>query len=85
MKRIICWLVVLVITLGIVGCNGEELKKTEESDSGFRVGYGKADVTPYTPVNLGGFGDNATRMSQGYINPLSALSALLQICSCGVF
>lgn len=63
--------------LSIVGCNADNSKTTTETESSFCVGYGKADVTPYTPVNLGGYGDNAVRMSQGYINPLYALSVVM--------
>ena len=80
-KRIICWLFILIMVFSLAGCKSNESPATsgenKETEDVFRVGFGKVDVTPYTSVNLGGYGDNAARMSMGYVNQLYALSVVM--------
>ena len=37
-----------------------------------QVGYGRAEITPEGPINLGGYGNDAVRISQEVRDPLYA-------------
>ncbi len=74
MKRILTYILCLVITLGLfAGCGGD---KTKAPDS-FSVGFAKADITPSLDWDLGlvGFNDQATRRGTGVASPLMATCA----------
>lgn len=68
MKKVLCLLLVLIMTLGLCSCGGKETEeKTEKPawDGQFAVGYGRADVTPDHSVGMRGFGD--VRQSVGVL------------------
>lgn len=79
MRRVLSLFLLMIMLMSLVGCNSSEPKDSivKENASGFRVGFGKVDVTPYDPVQLGSFGNEAARVSQGYIEPLYALSVVI--------
>ena len=76
MKRILCVLLSLVLSLSVLaGCS----KDSQEPESGdplagvFSVGYGKADISPEQSVYLRGYGDpKEERMSTGVAERLYA-------------
>lgn len=68
MKRI--WSVLLMIAMcaALFGCKqGGEASGTAD---GFRVGYGKVEITPEQSVPLQGFGNVSQRMSTGFLDRL---------------
>ncbi|MBR4864825.1 MAG: neutral/alkaline non-lysosomal ceramidase N-terminal domain-containing protein [Oscillospiraceae bacterium] len=69
MRRIISFLLVAVLCMGLFGCG--ETKQTKVSET-FCVGYAKADITPIDPVPLGGYGDHEERISKGFLETLYA-------------
>ena len=78
MKRIISVLLVIVLLLGLCACGaasgaeGGAAETTAAASGGFRVGYGKADITPDGPVAMGGYGKADQRISKGVLSYLYA-------------
>ena len=76
MKRIICLAVALMMLLSLAACSeggaGGNAKGT------FRVGFGKVDITPTEPVHLASYGDADTRISEGNLHPMYALTIVLE-------
>lgn len=67
MKKIACLILVVLLLLPMLACgegNGETVTK------GLQVGFGRADATPYDPINISG-GDSKNRMSVGYRDPIN--------------
>lgn len=69
MKKILCLTLAVLMLLGLCAC-GEKEQKTAAPT--FRVGFGRADITPGVPVPLAGYGNALTRMSEGFYNKLYA-------------
>lgn len=69
MKKIISILLAFCLLLALTACSGSTAA-TEEK--GFRVGFGRADMTPTYSVPLGGYGNSTMRMSQGFLDYLYA-------------
>ena len=72
MKRILAFLIVLVMVLAMVGCQQQQ-EKADSADSGktyhldhktFSVGYARVDISPELSVPMAGFGNTTDRMSQ---------------------
>ena len=75
MKKIISFLLVLVLMLGLAACGATEAAQqdavaTTGAAGEFRAGYGKANVTPEGSVPLGGYGKELERMSKGVLSYL---------------
>ena len=81
MKKIIALLLVLVMTLSLMACGnasgaqagGESAGDTQAAANGggsFRVGYGKANITPDGQVGMGGYGRSDQRLSTGVLSYL---------------
>ena len=64
MKRILAFTLMLVLLCGMLGCAPKEepaAPQTQEA-GGFRVGYGRAFITPEENLPLGGYGTSSTRI-----------------------
>ncbi len=75
MKRTIAVMLLLVMALSLMACGtsasgGEGGETTVAAAGGFRVGYGKADITPEGPVAMGGYGKADQRISTGVLSYL---------------
>ena len=58
----------LVLAVPLFGC-GKQTEAVPEAYAGtFRIGYGKADITPLTSVPLAGFGNSSQRMSESVLD-----------------
>ena len=93
MKRLICVLLLLAMTLALSACGNtaatqgaartqqEELAlaavDTMNSATKFSVGYSKVDITPKTSVPLAGFGRSSERMSKNVLDSLYATAVAL--------
>ncbi len=67
MKKLITMVLVLALTLSLCACQGsgsEDGGKTE----GFTAGYARASILPEGPVPMGGYGNSANRISNGYLD-----------------
>ncbi len=66
MKRVLALVIIAVLVAGLFGC-GQDSKGNDSAEKfdTLVVGYGKEDVTPYTPVYLGGYNDDLQRLSTG--------------------
>ena len=78
MKKIVSILLIAVLLLGLCACGaasgaeGGAAETTAAASGGFRVGYGKADITPDGPVAMGGYGKADQRISKGVLSYLYA-------------
>ena len=78
MKKIISILLVSVLLLGLCACGaasgaeGGAAETTAAASGGFRVGYGKQDITPEGQVGMGGYGRSDQRLSTGVLSYLYA-------------
>lgn len=74
MKRMIAYMLLAVLVVGLLGCqSGSDKKESEEMQiTAFSVGYAKVDVTPDFSVPLNGYGNIATRMSTGFLDRVYA-------------
>ena len=76
MKKIISILLVSVLLLGLCACGaasgaeGGAAETTAAASGGFRVGYGKQDITPEGQVGMGGYGRSDQRLSTGVLSYL---------------
>ena len=78
MKKLISILLVFVLALSLVAC-GEAAQpaqqaaaETTEGGSNFMAGFGMVNITPSDSVNMAGYGDHDTRLSDGYLSYLEA-------------
>jgi len=75
MKKIIAMLLAVLMLLGLCACGastpaGEGGGATEAAAGGFRVGYGKEEITPEGQVAMGGYGKVSSRLSTGVLSYL---------------
>lgn len=80
MKRLLTILLSAVLLFGLVACGGADQKIVETTavpttegvltvaGNGFRVGYGRAIITPEENLPLGGYGTSSTRIMQDVLD-----------------
>ena len=81
MRRLALWCVAISVMLSLAGCGGavptdSKVTTAPTAETGFRVGFGRAKVTPQESVPMGGYEDSSRRMSTGlytelYVNVLA--------------
>ena len=77
MKRLISFILVFVLLLGLCACgssSGEETKAPE----GLQAGFGRENITPDGPVGLSGYQDSATRRMKGVLDHIFATCVALR-------
>lgn len=73
MKRFICVILLLAITLGLCACGGTGNTGEETTPAeGLKIGYARESILPEGPVNMSGGGNQAHRLSTGYLDILYA-------------
>ena len=72
MKRLFTLLIACAIMLGFCACGSSDSDATEPAAAGLQVGYARESYMPEGQVNLSGSGNNAHRVSQGYMDILYA-------------
>ena len=83
MKKLICLLLAALMMLSLFACGASEEPAQEQGSAtqaategaaaaGFRVGFGRADITPEDTmdVHLAGYGDDSKRPSEGVMDYL---------------
>ena len=68
MKKILSLILALIMVLSMCACSGGG----SGSKPSLLVGYGRADITPTANTPLGGYGNAAQRLSNGFLDPLYA-------------
>lgn len=69
MKKVFALLLAFVMVAGLFGCTVQEQEaETGNSGEGFRVGYGRAIITPEENLPLGGFGTSSTRIMEDVLD-----------------
>lgn len=76
MKKIISVFLVACMLLGLVACakgaDAPQSGETTESKASFMAGFGMVNITPEGSVNMAGYGDHDTRLSDGFVSYLEA-------------
>lgn len=73
MKKIISFVLLLTVALSLAACGSTGQEATEAATKVFMAGYARVDITPRDPgVNMRGFGDEKTRLSEGHISRIYA-------------
>ena len=70
MKRGICFLLAVLFCMSLCACSPKQVQ--QESASGFRVGFGRVNITPTNSVRLVGYFNYDERYSEGVMDPLYA-------------
>ena len=79
MKRLVSLLITYTLTFGLCACAGERVgETTEPTVQGLQVGYAKVSITPGDGINLGGYGNEKTRISTGFLDYLYATCIALK-------
>ncbi len=69
MKKLITILLALTMLLSLCACSGSS-NGEEKAPAGLQIGFGRANVTPDFSVGIGGYSDNETRRSEGFLDYL---------------
>ena len=67
MKKILTLLLAILMILSLCAC-GESGENGEAQMEGLQVGFGREDITPNFSVGIGGYSDNETRRSEGFLD-----------------
>lgn len=73
MKKIISFVLVCVLVLGLCACGGSKQETAggegaQTATSGLQIGYSKVKIMPETSVPLGGYGNTSFRMSDNFLD-----------------
>ena len=73
MKKILCLALAALMLLGLVACGGGSEGGEEAKEGGtFQVGFGRTDITPTTPMPMGGYGQTDKRLHQNVLEKIYA-------------
>ena len=65
MKKLFSLTLAFLLVLSLCACNASGGKET----AGFRIGFGRANITPEdTGISLGGYQNDSERLSEGYVD-----------------
>ena len=80
MKKLLSLLLVLVMTLSLCACTGGGNGETTEpaASQGLQVGYARESITPGNGVNMRGYGNDAHRLSTGFLDYIYATCIALK-------
>lgn len=74
MKRVLSILLVLILVVSLCACGGEKTEQQPAANggtaTGLQVGFGRENITPETPVLIGGGGDG-NRVSTGLLDSIT--------------
>ena len=70
MKKFISLALAVLLVLGLCACGGGAAE--EETAGSFQVGFGRADITPSTPMPMGGYGQTDKRLHANVLDKIYA-------------
>ena len=68
MKKLIAIAIALLTVLSLCACGGSGEGGSKKNPEGLQVGYSRQSIMPEGQVGLGGYSDQATRKSQGFLD-----------------
>ena len=71
-KQILSLVLSVLLLFSLCACNSSATPETTEEPLVLKVGYAREDITPSTPVPMGGYGNSHNRISEGVAYPLYA-------------
>jgi hypothetical protein len=77
MKKIITLLLALTMIFSLCACGSSgssDATGENAQPAGLQIGWGRANVTPDFSVGIGGYSDNETRRSEGFLEVFFRLS-----------
>lgn len=81
MRRIILVCLAVCLLFGLAACGAgadtPHSSGTTEAKTAFMAGFGMVNITPTDSVNMAGYGDQDTRLSNGYVTYLEARAVAL--------
>ena len=83
MKKLISIMLIIAVVFSLAACAGgssaaQGTEAQTQENSKFMAGFGKADITPEGSVNMAGYGDQATRLSNGFVSYLEARAVAIK-------
>lgn len=73
MKKLLSLLMICVLTFGLCACTGNGTGETTQPEAqGLQIGYARESITPGGGVNMRGYGNEAYRISTGFLDYLYA-------------
>lgn len=73
MKKFIAYFLAIIMTLGLCACgNTGSGETTQAAMEGLQVGYARESILPEGQVNLSGYGNQAHRISTGFLDMMYA-------------
>lgn len=70
MKKFICLALAVLLVLGLCACGGGSAE--EETAGSFQVGFGRTDITPSSPMPMGGYGQTDKRLHANVLDKIYA-------------
>ena len=69
MKKVFALMLIFVMLAGLLGCTPRDAEQQNDvSGEGFRVGFGRAFITPEENLPLGGFGTSSSRIMEDVLD-----------------
>lgn len=78
MKKALSLFVVFALVFGLCACTGSTGETTEPTAQGLQVGYARESITPGNGVNMRGYGNDAHRLSTGFLDYIYATCIALK-------
>ena len=72
MKKILCIALAALMVFALCACGGGEGEEKTEKGGTFQVGFGRTDITPTSPMPMGGYGQTDKRLHQNVLDKLYA-------------
>ena len=73
MKKLIAYLLIFVIVLGLCACGSSGSgETTQPAPQGLQIGYARESLLPNGNVNMNGYGNQEHRISTGYLDIIAA-------------
>lgn len=79
MKKFLCILLMLALTLGLWACGGNGDQDGVQQPQGLQVGFGRVKVTPSYEVNLYGYGEERVRITSTAVSHLYVTTVALRL------
>ena len=72
MKKILCIALAALMVFALCACGGGEGEEKAEKGGTFQVGFGRVDITPTSPMPMGGYGQTDKRLHQNVLDKIYA-------------